>query len=103
MSSDLFKIVNFKRAKVYKNTVSSTQSGKQNLDYWVLEPSVKNTSMRESIMGWSGCSDVKKQIRLKFSTLGDVERYAKKNKIDINVIEPKEKIKIIKSYADNFK
>ena len=27
----------------------------------------------------------------------------KKNKIDINVIEPKEKIKIIKSYADNFK
>ena len=103
MSSSLFKTINFNRAKVYKNASSSTQSGRQNAEYWILEPVVDKISMRDSIMGWPGCSDVKKQIKLKFSTLGDVERYAKKNRIIINIIKPKEKSKIIKSYADNFK
>ena len=54
-------------------------------------------------MGWSGCSDVKKQIKLKFSTLGDVERYAKNNKSLLILIEPKERVRLYKSYADNFK
>ena len=102
MSSVLFKSVNLKRAKVYKNTVSPTQSGEKNSKYWILEPIIQNSSKKDHIMGWSGGTDVKKQIKLKFLTLSDVERYAKKNKIVIDVIMPKEKERIIKSYADNF-
>ncbi len=102
MSSELFKSINLKRAKVYKNSASSTQSGKKNVEYWILEPAIEKSSKRDHIMGWTGRADVKKQIRLKFFTLSEVERYAEKNKIVIDVIESKEKEKIIKSYADNF-
>ena len=102
MSSELFKTVNLKRAKVYKNSASATQSGRHKADYWVLEPTVENISVKDNIMGWSGGSDIKKQIKLKFASLADVERYAKKNKIEIDVIKPKEKVRIIKAYADNF-
>ncbi len=102
MSSELFKAVNLNRAKVYKNSASSMQSGKYKADYWVLEPIVENISVKDNMMGWSGGSDIKKQIKLKFKSLADVERYAKKNKIEIEVIKPKEKVRIIKTYADNF-
>jgi hypothetical protein len=53
-------------------------------------------------MGWSGGSDIKEQIKLKFSSINDLERYAEKNKISLEIIQPKEKKVIIKSYADNF-
>jgi hypothetical protein len=53
-------------------------------------------------MGWSGGSDIKQQIKLKFTSLNDLERYAEQNKISIEIIQPKEKKVIIKSYADNF-
>jgi hypothetical protein len=53
-------------------------------------------------MGWSGDSDIKQQIKLKFTSLNALERYAEQNKISIEIIQPKEKKVIIKSYADNF-
>ena len=102
MSSEVFKTINLQRAKVYKNSASTTQSGRNKAEYWILEPSVENFIIKDNLMGWTGCSDIRKQIKLKFATLGDVERYANKNKIIIDVIEPKEKTRIIKSYADNF-
>ena len=49
-----------------------------------------------------GGSDIKEQIKLKFSSINDLERYAEKNKISLEIIQPKEKKVIIKSYADNF-
>ena len=48
-------------------------------------------------MGWSGGSDIKQQIKLKFTSLNDLERYAEQNKISIEIIQPKEKKVIIKS------
>ena len=84
MSNELFKSFNFNSAKVYKNIFSATQSGKHNL------------------MGWYGGRDVKQQIKLKFTSLNDLERYAEQNKISLEIIQPKEKKVIIKAYSDNF-
>ena len=53
-------------------------------------------------MGWSGGRDVKQQIKLKFTSLNDLERYAEQNKISLEIIQPKEKKVIIKAYSDNF-
>jgi hypothetical protein len=41
-------------------------------------------------------------VILNFTSLNDLERYAEQNKIFIEIIKPKEKKVIIKSYADNF-
>ena len=102
MSTELFRSVNFNSAKVYKNISSVTQSGKHKSDYWVLEPICSKNYVRDNLMGWSGGSDIKQQIKLKFTSLNDLERYAEQNKIFIEIIKPKEKKIIIKSYADNF-
>ena len=102
MSSELFKSENFIKAKAYKNISSVTQSGKKNSDYWFLEPLCSNIYTQDYLMGWIGGRDIKNQIKLKFASLNDLERYAEKNRIKLEIIEPKEKKVIIKSYADNF-
>ena len=102
MSNELFKSVNFNSAKVYKKIPSATQSGKNKSDYWILEPVCSKNYTIDTLMGWSGGRDIKQQIKLKFTSLNDLKRYAKKNKISLEIIQPKEKKVIIKSYADNF-
>ena len=42
------------------------------------------------------------ELKLKFSSKDDAIKYAKKNKIDYEVIDPKSRKVIKKSYADNF-
>jgi hypothetical protein len=42
------------------------------------------------------------EIKLEFSTKDLAINYAKKKKIDYEIIEPKKRKTIIKSYADNF-
>ena len=102
MGSVLFKSVNLKRAKVYKKTVSSTQSGRRDSEYWILKPLVDKSFRKDILMGWVGGSDIKNQIQLKFKSLNDLERYAKKNDIIIEINKSKERLKKIKSYAENF-
>ena len=102
MSNELFKTVNLTRAKVYKNIFSATQSGKHKGDCWILEPLISKNYVKDNLMGWSGCRDIKQQIKLKFNSLNDLERYAEQNKISLEIIQPKEKKIIIKSYSDNF-
>ena len=102
MSSALFKSVGFIKAKAYKNSTSATQSGRKRTGHWLLEPICSNNSVNDDLMGWSGGRDIKDQIKLKFSSINDLERYAKKYNISLEIIKPKEKKIIIKSYADNF-
>ena len=102
MSSELFKSFNFNSAKVYKNIFSATQSGKHKGDCWILEPICSKNYIKDNLMGWSGGRDAKQQIKLKFTSLSDLERYAEQNKISLEIIQPKEKKVIIKSYSDNF-
>ena len=102
MSSALFKSVDFIKAKAYKNSTSSTQSGKKRTDHWVLEPIFTQNSVKDDLMGWSGGNDIKEQIKLKFSTKELAINYAKKNNIIYYIAEPQKRKLIKKSYADNF-
>ena len=102
MSNELFKSFNFNSAKVYKKNFSATQSGKHKGDCWILEPICSKNYIKDNLMGWSGGRDVKQQIKLKFTSLNDLERYAEQNKISLEIIQPKEKKVIIKAYSDNF-
>ena len=53
-------------------------------------------------MGWESSSDTFSEIKLKFSSKELAVNYAKKMKIDYEIIEPKKRKIIKKSYADNF-
>ena len=77
------------------------QSGLGKIDKWIIEFETKNTGINP-LMGWESSSDTLSELRLEFSTKDLAIEYAKKNKIDFEIIEPKKRKTIKKSYADNF-
>jgi hypothetical protein len=53
-------------------------------------------------MGWESSSDTLTELKLEFPSKEIAISYAKKKKIDFELIEPKKRKTVKKSYADNF-
>ena len=77
------------------------QAGRGKLKKWVLEFDVKDPSINP-LMGWETSTDTLEEVVLKFYSKEKAIEYAETNNISYKVIEPKKKIYVIKSYADNF-
>ena len=77
------------------------QSGLAKNDKWILEFKTKDP-MKNPLMGWESSSDTLSELKLEFSTMELAINYAKKKKIDFEIIKPKKRKIIKKSYADNF-
>ena len=77
------------------------QSGIKKFDKWVIEFITENPGMNP-LMGWESSSDTYSEINLEFKTKELAIEYAKKNKIDYELIESKTRKINKKSYADNF-
>ena len=90
-----------KKAKIYIPNKSAMQSGLGKLDKWILEFETKDPT-KNPLMGWESSSDTFSEVRLEFSTKELAIDYAKKKKIDYEIIEPKKRKIVKKSYADNF-
>jgi len=89
------------KAKIYIPTKTSMQSGVGKSEKWVLEFQTKNTGINP-LMGWETSTDTLSELNLEFSTKELAVDYAKKNKIDFEIIEPQKRKTIKKSYANNF-
>ena len=89
------------KAKIYKPSKTSMQSGIGKTKNWILEYIDKKTGINP-LMGWESSTHTLSEVKLEFSTKENAIRYAKKNKLTFELIEPKEKKIIKKSYADNF-
>ena len=90
-----------KKAKIYIPNKSPMQSGLGKTDKWVLEFETKDPS-KNPLMGWESSSDTLSELKLEFSTKELAINYAKKMKILYEIIEPKKRKTVKKSYADNF-
>ena len=77
------------------------QSGTSKSNKWILEFITKDPS-RNPLMGWESSSDTLTELRLEFTSKELAINYAKKKKIDFDLIEPKKRKTVKKSYADNF-
>ena len=77
------------------------QSGIAKSDKWILEFKTKDPT-KNPLMGWESSSDTLSELRLEFSSKELAINYAKKKKIDFELIEPKKRKTVKKSYADNF-
>ena len=91
-----------KKAKIFKPTKTAMQSGPGKIDKWILEFITKQTGVNP-LMGWESSTDTYSEINLEFKNKDLAIEYAKKNKLQYELIEPKERKIIKKSYADNFK
>jgi len=90
-----------KKAKIYIPNKSPMQSGLGKTSKWILEFET-NDPTKNPLMGWESSDDTLTELKLEFSTKELALEYAKKNKIDAEVIEPRKRKIIKKSYADNF-
>ena len=77
------------------------QSGNKNSHKWLLEFLTNDTGINP-LMGWESSTDTLSEIKLEFSNKNLAIEYAKKNKINYEIIEPKERKIVKKSYSDNF-
>ena len=77
------------------------QSGIAKNNKWILEFKTENP-LKNPLMGWESSIDTLSEIKLEFSSKELAINYAKKKKIDFELIEPKKRKTVKKSYADNF-
>ena len=77
------------------------QSGLTKTNKWIIEFKTKDSGV-EPLMGWESSTDTLTELKLEFSTKELAIDYAKKNKIDFELIEPQKRKIVKKSYADNF-
>ena len=77
------------------------QSGNKKSDEWILEFETKDPT-KNPLMGWESSSDTFSELKLEFSSKINAINYAKKKKIDYEIVEPKKRKIVKKSYADNF-
>ena len=90
-----------KKAKIYIPNKSPMQSGMGKNDKWILEYQT-NDPTNNPLMGWESSSDTYTEVKLEFSSKELAISFAKKKKINFELIEPKKRKTIKKSYADNF-
>ena len=90
-----------KKAKIYKPSKTAMQSGLKKFDKWIIEFITDEPGINP-LMGWESSSDTYGELNLEFETKELAINYAKKNKIEFEVMESKERKVLKKSYADNF-
>ena len=77
------------------------QSGTAKSNKWILEFITKDPT-KNPLMGWESSSDTLTELKLEFPSKELAIIYAKKKKINFELIEPKKRKTVKKSYADNF-
>jgi len=89
------------KVKIYKPSKTAMQSGTKKFDKWILEYFSKKTGINP-LMGWESSDHTLSEIKLEFNSKELAINYAKKNKLDFEIIEPNTRKLVKKSYANNF-
>ena len=90
-----------KKAIIYIPNKSPMQSGLAKTSKWIIEFITKDPT-KNPLMGWESSNDTLSELKLEFSSKELAINYAKKKKIDYEIIEPRKRKIVKKSYADNF-
>ena len=77
------------------------QSGLGKNNKWLLEFYTDHRKL-SPLTGWETSSNTLSEVKLEFSSRDEAINYAKNNNIDYDLIEPKKRKVVKKSYADNF-
>lgn len=91
------------RARLYKPSKTSMQSGKAKTIFWFLEFLSTPLLFKENLAGWTGSPNTLPQAKLKFATKEEAINYATIHQIELIIEEPQVAASKPKSYSDNFK
>ena len=90
-----------KKAIIYIPNKNPMQSGLAKNNKWILVYKTEDPT-KNPLMGWESSSDTFTELKLEFSSKELAINYAKKKKINFELIEPRKRKTVKKSYADNF-
>ena len=90
-----------KKAKIFKPSKTAMQSGLAKSDKWIIEYITDEPGINP-LMGWESSTDTMSELKLEFTSKDKAIDYAKKNKIEYEIIEEKKRKTVKKSYSDNF-
>ena len=77
------------------------QSGLKKFEKWIIEFITDDPGINP-LMGWESSTDTFSEIKLEFPSKELAINYAKKNKINYEVVDSQNRKILKKSYADNF-
>ncbi len=90
-------------ARIYQQPKHAMQSGKAHTDEWVIEFAPSEARFADPLMGWTGSSDTRSQVRMTFPSKDAATAYADKNGITARIhASPPKRLKL-QAYADNFR
>ena len=87
---------------LYKPAKSAMQSGISNTKKWCLKNINVSQTYINSKFCWTGTSNSQKQIKLFFDSKNAAIKFANQNNYIFEVVEPKKRKILKKSYAANF-
>ncbi|MEZ5826430.1 MAG: ETC complex I subunit [Geminicoccaceae bacterium] len=90
------------KARIYRPAKSQTSSGRRKTHQWLVEFEPEARKEADRLMGWVGSGDTRQQVLLRFPTKEAAISYCKREAIEYQVFEPKERVIRPKAYADNF-
>lgn len=91
------------RARLYKPSKTSMQSGKAKTKFWLLEFLSAPNFFKDELTGWTGSTNTLLQVKLKFQTKHEAIQYAQHHKIELFIEEPKLMHLHPKAYSNNFR
>lgn len=91
------------KARIFQPDKTAMQSGKAKTKSWKLEFAPEEPYFTDNLMGWTGMTDMPREINLFFPTKEAAIAYAEKRKIPYEVYAPSPRTMVRKAYADNFK
>ena len=91
------------RARIYKPSKSTMQSGRGKDTRWILECDARTAKTVEPLMGWTSAGDTDDQIKMFFESKDTAITFAEKNNWKYTVLKEQTRIVRPRSYADNFK
>ena len=90
-------------ARIYRPAKNVMQSGGGNSRKWALEFEAEDARRIDALMGWTGSSDTRQQVRLTFETREAAVAFAESRGLAYSVDAPRERKVPIRAYADNFR
>ncbi len=88
--------------RIYRPAKTAMQSGRARTRAWVLEFSSELAQRRDSLMGWAGSGDTRRQVRLEFPTSDEAVAFAERHGLSYEVAPARERRIAPKTYAENF-
>jgi hypothetical protein len=91
------------KARIFQPAKTAMQSGRAKTQQWKLEFAPEQAFFTEPLMGWTGMTDMPREINLFFPTKEAAISYAEKRRIPYEISAPNPRVLQPKAYADNFK